>query len=487
MLFNSLEFLLFLPIVFCLYWFVFNNNLKVQNLLLLISSYVFYGWWDYRFLSLIFFSTIVDYCVGLKIYNSNDKKTKKSYLWISILFNLGILGFFKYFNFFIDSWIDFLGAFGYEHQSKWTLKVILPVGISFYTFQTMSYSLDIYHGNLKPTKDFISFASFVSFFPQLVAGPIERATNLLPQILNKRVFKYEQGVQGLRLILYGMFKKVVIADSLAPQVDNIFENYATLNGGLLLLGLIYFSFQIYCDFSGYSDIAIGTSKLFGFELMSNFKFPYFSRNIGEFWRRWHISLSTWFRDYIYIPLGGSKRGKWLSIRNIFIIFVVSGFWHGANWTFVFWGLIHAMLYVPLFLKSKNKQYTTSKVAKGKWFPSLKELFEMGSTFFFTMIAWVFFRSENLMSAFEYLIFIIFKISFSNVFYSFHIIHEYRHIIYVLAIIILDWIIFKSNYLQKVMNDYLKTFILWFFYLLISLSITIKFIIMKYSNFIYFQF
>jgi alginate O-acetyltransferase complex protein AlgI len=314
--------------VFLLYWFVFQRNLRVQNLLLLISSYVFYGWWDYRFLSLIFLSTVVDYFVGLKIHDSKAKKTKKSYLWISILFNLGLLGFFKYFNFFIDSWIDLLGAFGYEQGSTWTLNVILPVGISFYTFQTMSYCLDIYHGKLKPTKDFISFASFVSFFPQLVAGPIERASNLLPQILTNRIFKYEQGVQGLRLILYGMFKKVVIADSLAPHVDTIFKNYATLNGGVLLLGLIYFSFQIYCDFSGYSDIAIGTSKLFGFELMSNFKFPYFSRDIGEFWRRWHISLSTWFRDYLYIPLGGSKGGKWISIRNIFIIFIVSGFWHG---------------------------------------------------------------------------------------------------------------------------------------------------------------
>ena len=257
----------------------------------------------------------------------------------------------------------------------------------------MSYSLDIYHGKLKPTKDFISFASFVSFFPQLVAGPIERASNLLPQILNDRLFKYEQGVQGLRLILYGMFKKVVIADSLAPYVNKIFNHYDVFDGGVLLLGLIYFSFQIYCDFSGYSDIAIGTSKLFGFELMSNFKFPYFSRDIGEFWRRWHISLSTWFRDYLYIPLGGSKRGKWLSIRNIFIIFIVSGFWHGANWTFIMWGLIHAMLYIPLFLRGKNRQYTTSIVAEGRWFPSLKELFQMGSTFFFSMIAWVFLEAR----------------------------------------------------------------------------------------------
>jgi len=310
MLFNSIEYFLFLPTVFILYWFVFKKDLKLQNLLILISSYFFYGWWDWRFLSLIFLSTVVDYFVGLKIYDSQDNKVKKTYLWISILFNLGLLVFFKYFNFFIESWIDLLGSFGYEQKSVWTLNVILPVGISFYTFQTMSYSIDIYFKKLKPTKDFISFAAFVSFFPQLVAGPIERASHLLPQLLSKRVFKYDQGVQGLRLILWGMFKKVVIADSLAWRVDYTFDNFQTLDGGVLFLGLIYFSFQIYCDFSGYSDIAIGTAKLFGIEIKSNFRFPYFSRNISEFWRRWHISLSSWFRDYLYIPLGGSRRGRW---------------------------------------------------------------------------------------------------------------------------------------------------------------------------------
>ena len=473
MLFNSLEFLIFLPTVFLLYWFVFQKNLRVQNLLLLISSYVFYGWWDYRFLSLIFLSTIVDYFVGLKIHDSDDKNKKKSFLWISIIFNLGLLGFFKYFNFFIDSWVDLLGAIGYEQKSTWSLNVILPVGISFYTFQTMSYSLDIYHGKLKPTKDFISFASFVSFFPQLVAGPIERASNLLPQILNSRIFKYEQGVKGLRLILYGMFKKVVIADSLAPQVDTIFENYATLNGGVLLLGLIYFSFQIYCDFSGYSDIAIGTSKLFGFELMSNFKFPYFSRDIGEFWRRWHISLSTWFRDYLYIPLGGSKGGKWLSIRNIFIIFIVSGFWHGANWTFIMWGLIHSMLYIPLFLRGKNRQYTTSIVAEDNWFPSLKELFQMGSTFFFTMIAWVFFRSENLVDAFNYVYKMVSNFGIPS--------SSYNAILYVVLIIILDWIKAKANTKSYILDDNIYIQILIFWILVFHMFGT------NQVNFIYFQF
>ena len=316
MLFNSFEYLIFLPTVFILYWFVFNKNLNIQNTLVLLSSYLFYGWWDYRFLSLIFLSTVVDYIIGLNIPKQDLQKNQKLLLWTSVLFNLSVLGFFKYYNFFVDSWIELFSSLGYEIKSVWTLNIILPVGISFYTFQTMSYTIDIYRKKLEPTKDFTSFATFVSFFPQLVAGPIERASNLLPQILKKREFNYEQVVQGIRLILWGMFKKVVIADSLAPIVDDIFSNYQDFGGGTLLLGAIYFSFQIYCDFSGYSDIAIGTSKLFGFELMSNFKFPYFSRNIGEFWRKWHISLSTWFRDYLYIPLGGSQGGKWKSITHV---------------------------------------------------------------------------------------------------------------------------------------------------------------------------
>ena len=402
MLFNSIEFLLFLPIVFLLYWFVFNKHLKSQNLLILVSSYVFYGWWDYRFLSLIFLSTIVDYIIGLNIPKQDSERKQKLLLWCSVLFNLSVLGFFKYYNFFVDSWIDLFSSIGYEIKSVWTLNIILPVGISFYTFQTMSYTIDIYRKKLEPTKDFISFASFVSFFPQLVAGPIERASNLLPQILKKREFQYEQGVQGLRLILWGMFKKVVIADSLAPKVDDIFSNYQDFGGGTLWLGAIYFAFQIYCDFSGYSDIAIGTSKLFGFELMSNFKFPYFSRNIGEFWRRWHISLSTWFRDYLYIPLGGSQEGKWKSIRNIFIIFLVSGFWHGANWTFIFWGLFHAILFLPSFIFKTNRKFTTSIIGENTPLPSLKELIQVGITFILVTIGWVFFRSETIIDSVSYL-------------------------------------------------------------------------------------
>lgn len=477
MLFNSVEFLIFFPTVFCLYWFVFQKNLQIQNLLLVVSSYVFYGWWDYRFLSLIFLSTTVDYFVGLKIYNSKDKKIKKSYLWVSILFNLGLLGFFKYFNFFIDSWIDFLGTIGYEQKSTSMIKVILPVGISFYTFQTMSYSLDIYHGKLKPTKDFISFASFVSFFPQLVAGPIERASNLLPQILNNRVFEHKQGVQGLRLILYGMFKKVVIADSLAPHVDTIFQNYNVLNGGILLLGLIYFSFQIYCDFSGYSDIAIGTSKLFGFELMSNFNFPYFSRNIVEFWRRWHISLSSWFRDYLYIPLGGSRKGKLLSMRNIFIIFIVSGLWHGANWTFIMWGIIHATLYIPLFLMGKNRQHTTTEVAENSFLPSFKETLHIATTYFLTMIAWVFFRSDTIHSAFEYLYRIITNFGLPM--------GRRSGLIFILLFLMIEWL-FRFNERDLFLNIRLKE-IRWVIYLILLYLVFAHFQIINLSKFIYFQF
>ena len=431
MLFNSIEFLLFFPTIFILYWFVFNKNLKYQNSLILASSYVFYGWWDHRFLSLIFLSTIVDYVIGLSISNQSSKKKQKSLLWGSVLFNLSVLGFFKYYNFFVDSWVELFSSLGYEIKSIWTLNFILPVGISFYTFQTMSYTIDIYRKKLEPTKDFISFASFVSFFPQLVAGPIERASNLLPQILKKREFQYEQGIQGLRLILWGMFKKVVIADSLAPIVDDIFSNYQDFGGGTLWLGAIYFSFQIYCDFSGYSDIAIGTSKLLGFELMSNFKFPYFSRNIGEFWRRWHISLSTWFRDYLYIPLGGSQEGKWKSIRNIFIIFLVSGFWHGANWSFIFWGLFHSILFLPTFMFNKNRNYTSSIIAANTLLPSLKEFINVVTTFLLVTIGWVFFRSESIGDSFSYLTSMI-----SNINIVTHLSPKISF--YILVLVLVDW-------------------------------------------------
>lgn len=401
MLFNSFAFLCFLPCFFVGYWFLFNKSTKKQNLFLLAGSYFFYGFWDYRFLSLIILSTIIDFYIGRKIYLESIAKKRKWLLYVSLFSNLGILGIFKYFNFFIDTWIDLMSLVGYETDNYWSLSIILPVGISFYTFQTMSYTIDIHNNKIKPAKNFIHFATFVAFFPQLVAGPIERASTLLPQILAKREFNYEKAVQGLRLILWGMTKKVLVADSLSPTVDMVFQNPEGYGSLTLILVAFYFSIQIYCDFSGYSDIAIGTAKLLGLELMSNFNYPYFSRNIGEFWRRWHISLSTWFRDYVYIPLGGSRHGKIQSLKNIFIIFLLSGLWHGANWTFVFWGGFHALLYLPNFLFNTNRKYLTDSIAGTTILPSVKETAQVLLTFTMVTLAWIFFRSESLHQALTY--------------------------------------------------------------------------------------
>ncbi|MFH4969076.1 MBOAT family O-acyltransferase [Gaetbulibacter sp. M240] len=413
MVFNSFSFFLFLGIVFTLYWFVFKKSLKAQNILILVASYFFYGCWDWRFLSLILLSTTVDYFVGFQIHNTDNKVLRKRWLWASVLFNVGLLGFFKYYNFFVDSWADLSASLGYTIKSTWTLSVILPVGISFYTFQTMSYSFDIYYKRLEPTKDFLSFAAFVSFFPQLVAGPIERASNLLPQITNKRVFKRIQIIDGMKLILWGLFKKIAIADALAPMVDDIFLNYVSYPASTLILGIVFFSFQIYCDFSGYSDIAIGTAKLFGVELMTNFKFPYFSRGIGEFWRRWHISLSTWFRDYLYIPLGGSRVNLIKSVRNVFIIFLVSGFWHGANWTFIFWGAFHALAFIPVFLLGTNTAFKNTDIGQNSVLPSIKELGQVLFTFLFISFSWIFFRADSISDAFQYIGRLFTNLSFAN--------------------------------------------------------------------------
>jgi alginate O-acetyltransferase complex protein AlgI len=401
MLFNSIDFAIFLPLIFVLYWFVTNKHLKLQNFLLVLSSYVFYGWWDWRFLSLIMFSTIVDYAVGLRLGKEQSKAKRKTLMMVSILVNLGFLGFFKYYNFFVDNFVAAFTFFGQDIQAN-SLNIILPVGISFYTFQTLSYTIDVYRRKMKPTKNFIAFAAFVSFFPQLVAGPIERATNLLPQFFKKRCFDYYKAVDGMRQILWGLFKKIVIADNCARFADYIFAHSESMNGSTLFLGVLFFTFQIYGDFSGYSDIAIGTARLFGFNLMRNFAFPYFSRDIAEFWRRWHISLSTWFRDYVYIPLGGSKGSKWMQIRNIFIIFIVSGFWHGANWTFIIWGALNAVFFLPLLLAKRNRKHMEI-VARGKGLPGLKEFLGILVTFLLTVFAWVFFRAENLPHAVQYLV------------------------------------------------------------------------------------
>lgn len=400
MLFNSFEFLFFLPSVFFLYWFVLKK-IQLQNSLILIASYIFYGWWDWKFLGLIFLSTIIDYTIGILLSKTEQIKKRKYLLWFSLLFNLGILGFFKYYNFFIENWIDAWHNLGISMNQS-SLNIILPVGISFYTFQTLSYSIDVYRNKIEPTKNFIAFASFVSFFPQLVAGPIERATNLLPQFYQKRKFDYDLAVSGIKLILWGLFKKVVIADNCAIYVNEIFDTYQNQSSLTLIIGAIYFAFQIYGDFSGYSDIAIGTSRLFGFKLMRNFNYPYFSRDIAEFWRRWHISLSTWFRDYLYIPLGGSKGPKWRQVRNVFIIFLVSGFWHGANWTFIVWGGLNALFFLPLLLANKNR-VNKDIVSKNKYFPSLKEIFQIISTFILTTLAWIFFRAETVNHAWRYIL------------------------------------------------------------------------------------
>lgn len=400
MLFNSLEYLIFLPLVFLVYWFVLKKSLKGQNIFILVVSYVFYGWWDWRFLALIAFSTIVDFSIGNLIQASDVKKKRKFLLGISLIVNLGLLGFFKYYNFFIDSWIDAFSAFNME-MHKSTLNIILPVGISFYTFQTLSYTIDVYGKNLKATSNFVNFAAYVAFFPQLVAGPIERATNLLPQFAKKREFKEEQAISGINLILWGLFQKVVIADSCAPYVNSIFDNYQEMNSLSLLLGAFYFAFQIYGDFAGYSNIAIGSARLLGFDLMRNFNYPYFSRDMAEFWRRWHISLSTWFRDYLYIPLGGSRGSKGNQLRNVLIIFVVSGFWHGANWTFIFWGALHAVFFIPVLLLNSNRQHL-DQVAINRMLPKFKELGQMLFTFSLACLAWIFFRAESVTVAFDYL-------------------------------------------------------------------------------------
>ena len=483
MLFNSIDFAVFLPIVFILYWFVINKNLRWQNFLIVVASYLFYGWWDWRFLSLILFSTLVDYTIGVLLDDEENKTKRKLLLWISILVNLGLLGFFKYYNFFLDNFVNAFSFFGYKINAQ-GLNIVLPVGISFYTFQTLSYTIDVYKKKLQPTKDFIAFAAFVSFFPQLVAGPIERATHLLPQFLKKRIFDYDKAVDGLRQMLWGFFKKIVIADNAAQLANEIFNNSSNFSGSTLFLGALFFTFQIYGDFSGYSDIAIGTSRLFGFDLKKNFNFPYFSRDIAEFWRRWHISLSTWFRDYLYIPLGGSRGGVWMKIRNTFIIFIVSGFWHGANWTFIFWGLLNAIYFLPLLLLNKNR-INTNTIAEGRYFPSVKEFIQMSVTFGLTVLAWVFFRAENINHAFNYL-----STIFSRSLFTFPNFPKMgdalKTIILIIVFILIEWLGREEEYaIAKIGNGWNRLY-RWIWY---SFIIFLILFYMKTTEtpFIYFQF
>lgn len=401
MLFNSFEFLLFLPVVFLLYWKVFYR-LRVQNLFVVAASYLFYGWWNWRFLLLIALTTVCSYASGLLLERFDGRDGLRKLVSISnIVLNLGVLCIYKYFDFFSASLSAMMAALGIG-LDKVTLDLILPVGISFYTFQALSYTIDVYRGKIAPTHDVPAFFAYISFFPQLVAGPIELATNLLPQFLGPRRFDYGQAVEGMRQILWGLFKKIVVADNCAEVVNYVFDGYQSIDGGMLVWGGVFFAFQIYGDFSGYSDIAIGTARLFGIRLMRNFNFPYLSRDIAEFWRRWHISLNTWFIDYIYIPLGGSRRGTAIAIRNVLVIFLLSGLWHGADWTFVGWGAFNALLFIPLLIAGKNRTHSSGVVAAGRVTPTLLELLQIAVTFAFVTVGWIIFRSDTVSQAWGYI-------------------------------------------------------------------------------------
>ncbi len=431
MAFNSLIFAVFLLTVFLLYWSLPSRPLGIRNAFLLIASYVFYGWWDWHFLGLILINSTVDFFIGRSLHQTQSKRTRNILLGISLTTNLGILGFFKYYDFFIESTMEMLQAIGLQANFH-TLAIILPVGISFYTFQTLSYTIDIYRGKIVPTHNVIAYFAFVSFFPQLVAGPIERASNLLPQFLQQKNFNMEQAKDGLRQILWGLFKKTVIADNLAKYVDKIFSNYETYPGSMLLLGTIYFAVQIYCDFSGYSDMAIGTARLFGFNLKRNFAYPYFSRDIGEFWRRWHISLSTWFRDYVYIPLGGNRtKTTFHHFSNLILTFTISGFWHGANWTFVMWGFLNGLYYLSPSIRGPHR-HQTEIVALGRFFPTPLELLQICRTFTLIAFAWIFFRATSFSHAIGF---------FAHIGTSSWLapLRHTKGLWYVLLIFVIDWI------------------------------------------------
>ncbi|MDY6372249.1 MAG: MBOAT family O-acyltransferase [Bacteroidales bacterium] len=481
MIFNSIQFAIFLPVVFLLYWFVFDkwiskspHQLKLQNAFVLVASYVFYGWWDWKFLILIAFTSLCSYLSGI-LMREGDKRRNLTVMWVNIVINIAILGMFKYYDFFAT---EFARLFGLE-SDKLLLHLILPVGISFYTFQALSYSIDIYRQKMQPTRDAVAFFAYIAFFPQLVAGPIERATNLLPQFLRKREFDYQTALDGARQILWGLFKKMVVADTCASYVDMAFG--APAAGSVKLMGAIFFTFQIYGDFSGYSDIAIGTAKLFGVKLMRNFANPYFSRDIAEFWRRWHMSLTTWFRDYIYIPLGGSRTVKWKVIRNTFIIFTVSGFWHGANWTFIGWGLYHAALFMPLIILGKNRKYT-DVVATGRWLPSVKELGQMTLTFMLAVIGWILFRATGIPSAIGY-----FQSMLSlETLTGFYKIFTEWTMLPIGIMLVVEWLNRQGEHALQGFDHVVKS--RWVRYFLYALAfVAVIFFRGDYAEFIYFQF
>ena len=499
MLFNSIEFAFFLPLVFLIYWAIgyahINETLKLrlQNAFVLVASYIFYGWWDWRFLLLIAFTSFCSWASGLLIGQNTSQTKAKAWMIANIILNLGILFTFKYYNFFVEEFCQLFHLSPFRGLGG--LSLILPVGISFYTFQALSYSIDVYRRKIEPTKDIIAFFAFIAFFPQLVAGPIERATNLLPQFLQKRRFSYDQATDGMRQILWGLFKKIVVADNCATYVDQVWATYDTQTGSTLLLAAVLFTFQIYGDFSGYSDIAIGTAKLFGIKLMRNFNNPYFSRDIAEFWRRWHISLTTWFRDYVYIPLGGSRPEvpahiqnpdrykKWIIVRNTFVIFLLSGFWHGANWTFIAWGAYHALLFLPLILLGKNRKYT-NQVAEGRFLPTWKESLQILCTFLLVVLGWIIFRAETITQAWEYICGML-QFGTLRASYRFFIQHDIRTITWSCVLMLfIEWL--QRNKQHGLDISQLKPIYRVVIYVLIY-EMIIFFLPATPSQFIYFQF
>ena len=483
MVFNSIDFLFFVPVVFILFWFVCKNSLRLQNILLILASYYFYGCWDYRFLSLIMASSMLDFSLGIQIQKTKLDKHRKGLLWISILANIGILGFFKYFNFFIESAYTLATNIGWQ-VDYFTLNILLPVGISFYTFQTLSYTIDVYKKEIEAIRDPFAFFAFVAFFPQLVAGPIERAKKFLPQFSKKKEFDYESAVDGCRQMLWGFFKKIVIADNCAPYVDQIFAYPSAFSSPILFIGAVLFAFQIYGDFSGYTDIAIGTAKLFGFNLMQNFAYPYFSRDIAEFWRRWHISLSSWFKDYLYFPLGGSRGSKAKTIRNTFIIFLVSGFWHGANWTFILWGGLNGLYLLPQLIRKTNRRYTEI-VAAESILPSLREFIKILTTFLLTCLAWIFFRADSISHAFTYIYKMFSFQNFKNIdtFNENVGINTFALGLLITLLIAIEWIQRKKRHGLE--DPFETPFIRYIVYFMFSFSILYHF--GGKSEFIYFQF
>jgi D-alanyl-lipoteichoic acid acyltransferase DltB (MBOAT superfamily) len=411
-LFNSIEFAFFLLIVFLIYWQLKSSG-RIQNLLLLAASYVFYGWWDWRFLILLASISTFNYLIGIKIETGRGDWHKKFYLIVGLVINLGVLGFFKYFNFFINGFIDLVALFGYQIQGV-AIKVVLPLGISFYTFLSISYILDIYKDQISAERDYPDLLLALSFFPIILAGPIQRPSSLLPQIKSARKFEYTHAVDGMRQILWGLFVKIVIADNISPFVDQVFSNYPTLNGSTLFVGALFYTIQIYADFSGYSHIAIGTASLLGFRLMQNFKTPYYARDIVDFWKRWHISLTTWFRDYLFLPVSFSiswriKTDKVLLIRTDLFIYIIAslltwfltGLWHGANYTFLIWGLLHGLMLILYRIQAKPRKRILKKLKitnDNIWLLITEGLL----TFFFIVITWVIFRSESVHASFAYI-------------------------------------------------------------------------------------